>query len=140
MIRFALTCSSEHEFEGWFRDSGAFEQQVAAGQIGCPVCGDVTVRKAIMAPAVARWRPGRAPSPEQVRQAMMVYMARKVREHVETNFENVGDQFAEEARRIHYGEADRRDIWGQATIAEAKELHEEGISVRPLPEVPELDG
>jgi hypothetical protein len=77
---------------------------------------------------------------EQARQALMLHMARKVREHVEKNFEPVGDRFAEEARKIHYGEADKREIWGSATVADAKELHEEGIPVQPLPELPELDG
>jgi hypothetical protein len=140
MIRFTLTCSKEHEFEGWFRDNETFERQAEAGQVACPVCADAAVRKAIMAPAVTRTRPGEAVTREQVRQAVMLHMARKVREHVEKNFEGVGERFAEEARRIHYGEAEKRDIWGSATIADAKELHEEGITVQPLPEVPELDG
>ena len=71
---------------------------------------------------------------------MMVGMLRKMREHVEKNFENVGDRFPEEARRIHYGEAEEREIYGQATPEEAKELHDEGVPVRPLPDLPKLDG
>jgi hypothetical protein len=67
-------------------------------------------------------------------------MLRQVREHVEKNFDNVGAKFPEEARRIHCGEAEARDIYGQATIEEATELLEEGITVRPLPELPKLDG
>src|SRR3712207_1088298 len=144
MIRFALTCDQKHEFEGWFRDNEAFERQAAAGQVGCPVCGDTAVRKAIMAPAVARSREGGVSSSSaeraQVRMALMLKVLRQVREHVEKNFENVGDRFAEEVRRIHHGEAEERDVWGRATLAEAKELHEEGIPVQPLPELPELDG
>ncbi|MGE3293631.1 MAG: DUF1178 family protein, partial [Geminicoccaceae bacterium] len=62
------------------------------------------------------------------------------RAHVVENFENVGERFPEEARRIHYGDAEEREIYGRATLDEAKELVEEGISVRPLPDVPELDG
>ena len=79
-------------------------------------------------------------SPDQVKAAMMVGMLRKMREHVEKNFENVGTRFPEEARRIHYGEAEEREIYGQATPAEAQELHDEGVPVRPLPDLPELDG
>ena len=79
-------------------------------------------------------------TPDHVKAAMMVAMLRQVRAHVEKNFENVGDRFPDEARRIHHGEAEARDIFGQATLEEARELHDEGIPVRPLPEVPELDG
>jgi hypothetical protein len=140
MIRFTLTCSREHEFEGWFRDNDTFKHQAEAGQVACPVCADVAVRKAIMAPAVTRTRAMETVTREQARQALMLHMARKVREHVEKNFEPVGDRFAKEARKIHYGEADKREIWGSATVADAKELHEEGIPVQPLPELPELDG
>ena len=142
MIRFALTCGAAgHEFEGWFRDNAAFERQAEAGQVGCPVCGDMAVRKAIMAPAVvAKSREVDAAKRAQARFAMMAQAVRKVREHVEKNFENVGERFPEEARKIHHGEAEKREIWGKATLAEAKELHEEGIPVQTLPEVPELDG
>lgn len=142
MIRFVLLCGRDHEFEGWFKSNAAFEEQVAASQVGCPACGDTAVRKAVMAPAVARAgerlpaavdaAPVGPPSPRE--------MLRKLREHVEKNFDHVGDRFAEEARRIHHGETERRDIWGRASLAEAKELHDEGITVRPLPEPPKLDG
>ena len=164
MIRFSLNCAHDHEFEGWFRSSDSFEEQVEAGAITCPVCGDTQVRKAVMAPAVVTRSGGRGRargeggdgaaagrevataaaaaglSPEQAKAAMMMQMLRKVREHVEQNFENVGPRFAEEARRIHYGESEARDIFGQASPAEAKELVEEGIQVRPLPDLPKLDG
>jgi hypothetical protein len=163
MIRFALHCGQDHSFEGWFRDGRSFERQAGEGDIACPVCGDRSVRKAMMAPAVVRSSGSRAaaaetaaprPAPEQiptpapmpreapdhVKAAMAVAMLRQVRAHVEKNFENVGDRFPDEARRIHHGEAEARDIFGQATLEEARELHDEGIPVRPLPEVPELDG
>ena len=81
-----------------------------------------------------------AAAEQQARAAMLLAMMRKVREHVEQNFENVGDRFPEEVRRVHYGEAEARDLFGQATLDEAKELLEEGIPVRPLPELPKLDG
>jgi hypothetical protein len=140
MICFTLNCSSQHEFEGWFRDNAAFERQAEAGHVVCPVCGDKAVRKAIMAPAVSRSREPGAPSEAQRRTATMLKMMREVREHVVQNFEHVGEQFADEARRIHQGEATGRGIWGQATAAEAKALSEEGIPVGRLPDPPELDG
>ena len=77
--------------------------------------------------------------PDHVKAAMMVAMLRQVRRHVEQNFENVGDRFPEEARRIHYGEAEEREIFGQASLEEAQDLHDEGIAVRALPDLPELD-
>ena len=154
MIRFALLCANDHAFEGWFRDGAAFDRQSAEACINCPDCGDTRVRKAMMAPAVMRsgprelalpapTAPGPLPAPSEpsahARAATMLALMRKVREHVEANFENVGERFPEEARRIHYGETEEREIFGQATLEEAKALHEEGIAVRPLPELPKLD-
>lgn len=142
MIRFVLLCGQDHEFEGWFKSNTAFEEQAAAAQVGCPACGDTAVRKAVMAPAVAR-ASGRLPAAVEAPPSGLPLpreMLRKLREHVEKNFDHVGDRFAEEARRIHHGESEQRDIWGRASLAEAKELHDEGITVRPLPELPKLDG
>lgn len=155
MIRFALHCAHDHDFEGWFRDGAAFERQAAEGAISCPTCGDSVVRKAMMAPAVVRSvarvaapptpeavpaAPTPAAMPEHVKAAMMVAMLRQVRRHVEQNFENVGERFPEEARRMHYGEIEEREIFGQATPDEARDLQDEGIPVRVLPDLPELDG
>jgi hypothetical protein len=154
MIRFALHCANDHSFEGWFRDGATFDRQAADACVTCPECGDSRVRKAMMAPAVVRsaTRQPSLPAPAvadplpvpaepspQAKAATMLAILRKVREHVETNYENVGERFPEEARRIHYGEAEEREIFGQATVEEAKALHEEGIPVRPLPELPKLD-
>ena len=145
MIRFALLCANDHAFEGWFRDGATFERQAVEAVISCPECGDTHVRKALMAPAVRRSGarepslPAPAATPPHVRAATMLALLRKVRAHVEANFENVGERFPEEARRIHYGEAEEREIFGRATPEEAKALHEEGIAVRPLPELPKLD-
>jgi hypothetical protein len=149
VIRFALHCANDHAFEGWFRDGATFDRQAREGAVTCPICGDSSVRKAMMAPAVVRSgsrsppsqpAPAAAEAPDHAKAAMMLAMLRKVREHVEQNFENVGERFPEEARRIHYGEAEEREIFGQASLADAKELLEEGISVRPLPDLPKLDG
>ncbi len=138
MIRFTLACGRGHEFEGWVRDNAAFERQSTDGQVACPSCAGTDVRKAVMAPAVSRG--AEAAERARARAAALVAAMRQAREHVEKNFEHVGERFADEARRIHHGEAEKRDIWGQATIAEAKELHDEGIPVSPLPDPPKLDG
>lgn len=153
MICFSLHCGNDHTFEGWFRDGAAYERQALDGDVSCPICGDRSVRKAMMAPAVVRsGSRGPAPAPvtepsapaaavpDEVKAAFAVAMLRRLRAHVVENFENVGERFPEEARRIHHGDAEEREIYGRATLEEAQELVDEGISVRPLPDVPELDG
>jgi hypothetical protein len=135
MILFALRCASDHEFEGWFRDGATFDRQSAGGKIACPHCGDTAVSKAPMAPRVARSRGAEVtPSPAQLRKALQ-----ELRRHVETNCENVGERFAEEARRIHYGESDPRGIYGEASADDAKDLAEEGIEVNRIPWLPPTD-
>lgn len=151
MICFSLHCANDHTFEGWFRDGASYDRQAQAGDIACPTCGDRSVRKAMMAPAVVRGSrapataqeqpaPAAPPVPDPAKAAIAMAMLRQLRAHVVANFEDVGTRFPEEARRIHYGESEEREIYGRATLEEAKELLEEGISVRPLPDVPELDG
>lgn len=180
MIRYQLRCSHGHGFEGWFRSSSAYDQEVQA--LTCPICDDPRIEKAIMAPAVQlrgdkappgiasstpdaapasaaaspAAAPGPAPeggapapvavlppapmSPEQVQLAKALVLMRKVRAHVEANFEHVGRRFAEEARKIHHEEAEPRGIYGEATPDEVRSLEEDGISVAPLPNLPKLDG
>ena len=128
MIRYALTCEADHAFESWFRDSATFEKQAKAGMVVCPECGSHKIAKQIMAPAVAL-------KDDDVAKARA--MLKALRQHVKDNAEDVGEEFAEEARRIHYGEADERLIYGQASLGEAKDLLDEGITVLPLPELPE---
>ena len=136
MIRYALVCDQDHEFEGWFAASDAFDDQRERGLVECPVCGSKAVRKAIMAPAVAGTkRKGGDPAPEPS-QAMMMEVASRIRRHVEDNFDNVGDAFAKEARAIHEGKSEERGIYGEATPAEVKALVEDGVPVAPLPPEP----
>jgi hypothetical protein len=126
MIRFALRCAAGHEFEGWFRSGDGFEAQQKGGEIACPECGDTGVEKALMAPHIGR---SQAPvSPTQLRSAMI-----ELRRQVETNCDYVGERFAEEARRIHYGEVDPHGIYGEATTEESHELSEEGIKIGRIP-------
>jgi len=144
MIKYALACEQAHEFESWFPSSDAFETQRKRGFVTCPYCNSPKVEKQIMAPSVARTDKAPktpAPAPQaavlsdkerEIRAAL-----RALREHVMQNAENVGKGFAEEARRMHYGEAEERSIYGEADPAEARALLEEGIDVLPLPIVPD---
>jgi hypothetical protein len=139
MILYSLRCDSEHEFESWFKDSAAYERQATRALVACPHCGSHKVEKAIMAPRVARGAavpasapPAKSVSPDpkaaQLRRALL-----ELRRQVEDNCDYVGPRFAEEARRIHYGEADARGIYGESTREEAEALAEEGVEVASLP-------
>jgi hypothetical protein len=136
MIRYALVCEHAHAFEGWFGSSEDYDAQAASGLVECPACGTRSVRKQIMAPAVAGTKKGALPDvPPQMRSMVMEAMG-KVRRHVEENFDYVGDGFANEARAIHEGRSEERGIYGEATPAEVKKLHEDGVPVAPLPPAP----
>jgi hypothetical protein len=179
MIRYQLRCSRGHGFEGWFRGSDAFADEVQ--RLACPICDDRSIEKAIMAPAVLqrglaaesaptsdeKAKPAKSqegpsaasspgpdaapslpgpvaavptPAPDQQQLAMALTLMRKLKAHVEANFENVGTRFAEEARKIHLEESEPRGIYGQASPEEVQSLEEDGISVAPLPRLPKLDG
>lgn len=137
MILFALKCASDHRFEAWFRDGAAYEQQAAEERIVCPTCGDTAVSKAPMAPRIAK----QAPVEEHRRQvaAEVVRRLGEMRRAVEENCDYVGERFAEEARRIHYGETDPRGIYGEATAEQAEALHEEGVTFQRIPWLPRSD-
>jgi hypothetical protein len=134
MILFNLICGHDHEFEGWFRDGAAFDDQAAAGSIACPICRDSAIRKAPMAPHVIGERRSKPPSPDELRVALS-----KVRRFVEENCDYVGAEFPAEARRIHYGEIAERAIYGHATIEEARALDDEGIQIATIPWLPRHD-
>ena len=136
MIRYALLCEYDHEFEGWFAASADFDDQQARGLIECPVCASKAVRKAIMAPAVSGTKKkGQDIAPAQT-QAMMMEAMGRIRRHVEENFDDVGDTFAKEARAIHEGRSEERGIYGQATPKEVRDLVEDGVPIAPLPPEP----
>ncbi|PZQ65798.1 MAG: DUF1178 domain-containing protein [Phenylobacterium zucineum] len=136
MIRYALTCEHEHEFEGWFASSTDFDDQQGRGLLDCPMCASKTVRKQIMAPAVTGTKRTVREVPAAKMQAMMMEAAGRIRQHVEDNFDDVGDGFAAEARAIHEGRAEDRGIYGQATPKEVRDLVEDGVPVAPLPPEP----
>ena len=137
MIRYALICDHDHGFEGWFGASADYDAQVEGGLVECPVCGSRQVRKQIMAPAVAGAKKAdAAPELQAKMRTMMMEAAREVRAHVEQNFDYVGDAFAREARDIHEGRAEKREIFGEATPAEVKKLKDDGVPCAPLPAAP----
>jgi hypothetical protein len=160
MIRYALHCDTGHEFESWFANSTAYDKQRKRALVTCPVCNSAKVDKAIMAPRLAQAsvdrveRPTQQPSPPpapvpvpvppKAPMAMMLPPERELRQklkelrdHITKNASYVGTSFPEEARKIHYGETEKRSIYGEASPDEAKELVEEGIEFHPLPILPD---
>lgn len=139
MIRYNLSCENGHAFEGWFSSSGDFDRQAERRLIACPTCGSGSISKQLMAPTVSTARK------KEARQALVMDQAQKetitkLREMVKSireNAEDVGARFPEEARKIHYGEADQRGLIGKATAEEAIALLEEGIEIAPLPVLPD---
>lgn len=139
MIRYSLVCEQAHGFEGWFSSSADFDQQRETGYLTCPVCGSPDITKELMAPSVATGRKKDASHALAVNQAQQQAM-QQLKEAVATikaNSEDVGTRFPEEARKIHYGEADARGIIGQASVNEVKSLLDEGIAISPLPALPD---
>jgi hypothetical protein len=149
MILYQLNCDRQHSFEAWFKDGATADRQLKRNTVECPACGSMKVAKALMAPRVGRKgnsvqvtpvevpsmpAPMPAPTPKaamipaELRQALI-----EVRKQVEANCDYVGDKFAEEARKIHHGEAEARGIYGEATDAEHAELLEDGIEVARVP-------
>jgi hypothetical protein len=157
MIKYALVCERKHNFEIWFSDSGDYDKQRKRGLVTCPVCDSKKVEKAIMAPALGRGAKKRsarieapmpaaealsAPAQEQVamispQEQEFRAKLKELRDHLTANADNVGKKFPEEARKMHYGEAEHRSIYGEASPDEAKELLDEGIEFHPLPILPD---
>jgi hypothetical protein len=134
MISFNLICTHDHEFEGWFQNSADFEAQAKKHLIECPVCGDARIEKSLMAPTVGAKGEVRAQRIEKAEQAKQLRkMLGEVRDYVETNFDDVGDEFPDEARKIYYGESEDRAIYGNASEEEASDLADEGVPVGRLP-------
>ncbi|WP_144108296.1 DUF1178 family protein [Paraburkholderia sp. BCC1886] len=130
-----LQCPHGHRFEGWFASADDFESQQSRKLVACPVCGANEVSRLPSAPRLNLSGSTQAKAPVAVtdRQADMQARAMRALREVLEKTENVGDRFAEEARRIHYNEAPARDIRGVTTPEDARALVEEGIEVMPLP-------
>lgn len=174
MIKYQLICDKEHEFEGWFSSSSAYEDQLTKGYVDCPVCGSQSVKRALMAPNLnspkTRQNPdlpalpkidNTAPdlsskdlSPNDISQAenplaklspqdqaavmgAAMTALRDIHKKVKKDFTNVGDKFADEARKIHYGEAETKPIYGTTTPEERDDLADEGIVFHHLPDLPQ---
>ena len=158
MIRYALICDKSHEFESWFQSSDAFTKQAKRGFVACPACGSTKVEKALMAPRLKRTDKSKgrepvptietpapeSPAPANVPVAIMSNeekqfraKLKELRDHLTKNSDNVGKKFADEARKMHYGEIEHRSIYGEASPDEAQALDEEGIAFHPLPILPD---
>ena len=157
MIRYSLICERKHDFEIWFNNSADYDKQAKRGLVTCPACGSAKVEKALMAPSLGRGAkksvsapapevappPEPAPTENKTPVAMVSPQEREfraklkeLRDHLTKNADNVGAKFPEEARKMHYGEAEHRSIYGEASPQEAKELLDEGVELHPLPVLP----
>jgi hypothetical protein len=137
MIRYALACDRGHEFEAWFGSISSYDEQVEARAVTCPSCGSADVHKAPMAPAVRRGKAAPAATREDGERRRTYAFLKDLKAHLKANAEHVGPAFPEEARKMHYGEAEARSIYGEATVDEARALKEEGIPALPLPPLPD---
>jgi hypothetical protein len=133
MIRYALKCIVEHEFEAWFSSSDGFDEQVSKGLVECPMCGSKAVSKAIMAPMVRTAKGREAPQSLAEAQKAVAEALHRLRRHVESTHDYVGNGFATEARDIHEGLAPERPIYGEATPDEVRGLVEDGVPVAAVP-------
>jgi hypothetical protein len=153
VIKYLLACASGHEFESWFRAGADFDAQSRSGEIACPHCGSIEVAKQPMAPSLVTKR-ARAEQvsekPEKMVSSAAVGAAsanaegvalrdalRAFTQKVIENTEDVGPRFADEARKIHFGETEERHIRGSSTLEEARELAEDGVPFGVLPPLPE---
>jgi hypothetical protein len=132
MIVFDLKCANAHVFEAWFGSSADYADQQVSGLVDCPICGDRSIDKAVMAPAVGAKSNAQADVSPAAMKAAMAAIAAAQSKALEGS-EWVGSAFAGRARAMHAGEENHAPIHGQATMAEAKALVEEGVPVAPLP-------
>lgn len=150
MILFDLQCAKKHVFESWFKDGAAYERQAKRGLVTCPYCGSAKVEKALMAPRLSGTKKSRkktadaaatpvaqAADPTTEKAVELHRQLAQLRQHIEANFDPVGDKFAEEARKIHYGEVEQRNIYGRTSAEEAQALAEEGVEFAPVPWLPD---
>lgn len=158
MICYRLHCAAGHEFEGWYRDSATFARLREGGLLSCPDCGSARVEQAPMAPAIVKGGRKPAPALQQPEASVPVAAAgaasqaqavvpdallgvmRRVREAIEENCENVGRNFADEALRMHHGEAPQRGIYGDMTSSDRELLEDEGVEFHTVPWVRKTDG
>ena len=133
MIKYNLKCENNHNFDAWFSDSSNFEEQNKKNLIFCPKCNSTRIEKNIMAPNIGSKKQSYTNALKTEKNYEKII--KNVRKHVEKNFEYVGNKFADEARAIHYGEKEEREIYGETSVEEAVDLIEEGVNVSPIPGV-----
>ena len=133
MIKYNLKCESNHNFDAWFSDSSNFDEQNKKNLIFCPKCNSTKIEKNIMAPNIGSKKQSYTNALKTEKNYEKII--KNVRKHVEKNFEYVGNKFADEARAIHYGEKEEREIYGETSVEEAVDLIEEGVNVSPIPGV-----
>ena len=144
MIRYALICDNDHEFESWFKDSAGFDALNSKKLIECPACNSTKISKQIMSPKVQRtdlvpaeqeWiapasQSNALLSPEDLE---MRQKFADIRRRLTEDSEDVGSRFTEEARKMHFGDIEQRPIYGRASLEEARELIEDGVGILPIP-------
>ena len=147
MINFSLKCEKNHEFEGWFRTSEDYESQIKQGLISCPFCNETSISKALMAPTVRSSKKTHVetlPSHKNeknkkienkslIKNDNIRVALRNFRSYIEKNCEDVGDNFAKEARLISKGESKERSIYGKVDNKDAEKLLDEGIEITAIP-------
>lgn len=146
MIKYNLKCEKHHVFEAWFKSSSAYDEQACKGIVSCSFCGSTAIEKAPMAPSVPKkgsslTKAPQSQPPVQETEQMAVAMKalKEIRKTVEKNCDYVGEKFAEEARKIHYGEVEDRGIYGEASQEERAELQDEGVELAAIPWIPNSD-
>ena len=151
MIRYSLVCENGHEFDSWFPDSAAYDEQARRGLVECPVCQSLQVRKSIMAPRLAKGglleTTGAEPNVADEAQTAPVVMdarlsalravIREMRATIDSQTTDVGTAFPDEARKMHNGEIENRPIRGEASLREARDLIEDGVPILPIPILPD---
>ncbi len=145
MIKYNLKCEKSHVFEAWFKNSAAYDDQAGRGIVFCAICGSNHIQKAPMAPSVPKKgsmqqvNQSEDTSVEMNQAAAAMTAIRELTTAVKENCDYVGPKFAEEARKIHYGEVEERGIYGEASAEEKSELKEEGVEIAEIPWLPQSD-
>ena len=130
MVAYNLQCCNQHQFEGWFKDTQSFKQQLIENLVECPLCGTNDISQLPSAPNISK----KQEKKNHTELADIHDNARKMVAHIHDNFENVDDKFPEEIRKIHYKKSPARDIYGKANMQELHDLHEEGIDCNIMPD------
>lgn len=139
MIVFDLICDEQHQFEGWFGNSEEFDTQKKTGLLTCPICGSEHVTKLLSPSRVNFGKMEKQALDLLAIQSDAQQLLSRINKYISSHFEDVGSEFAEEARKMHYGDVDERNIRGSASYDEARELHDEGIDIFPILPVDDKD-